>query len=222
MNIFKVFRPQVLESWHSFCADFNMQPTSFYESVEKELTARKIPALDMSRVEWLEGGALSAKRLYLRLTREKWVFDICAAPFGTGFFFSYRFTELPLQIIPLLVLALVVLVIGAVFAKVLGFFFGFLVYAFVLVLFSWCLKNLPRFQLPDLDSFMIRVPGLGDIYERFLRNDSYYREDTRLMYLATVPAVVKKLSEDATLANGVKQPSGKSGVPVLKELSDVV
>lgn len=46
-------------------------------------------------MEFSEGGLLSVKRDYLRLMRERLVFDICAAAFGTGYFFSFRFIEFP-------------------------------------------------------------------------------------------------------------------------------
>ena len=35
----------------------------------------------------------SAKREYLRMQRGKYAFDICAAPFGNGFFVSWWFTS---------------------------------------------------------------------------------------------------------------------------------
>src|ERR1700742_4844259 len=96
----KSFRPEVLEKWHSFFDNFQTSSTEFYGMIEEELKARKIPGLTMSQVKWKEGGVLSDERLYLRLVRERWVFDICAAPFGRGDFFSSRFTELPIKISP--------------------------------------------------------------------------------------------------------------------------
>lgn len=35
----------------------------------------------------------SAKREYLRVRRKEHLFDVCAAPFGTGFFFSWWLGE---------------------------------------------------------------------------------------------------------------------------------
>jgi len=41
-------------------------------------------------VEWPEGGLVSPNREYLRIEVRGFRFDICAAPFGTGYSFSRR------------------------------------------------------------------------------------------------------------------------------------
>src|SRR5208282_564418 len=45
----------------------------FYARVEKALAARQIPDASVTRVDWKEGGPLSAKREYLRVQRERFV-----------------------------------------------------------------------------------------------------------------------------------------------------
>ncbi len=60
-----------------------------------ELAARRLQQLKTSRVEYHEGEVLSDKRIYLRLARERYSFDVCAAPFGEGYFFSLRFVQVP-------------------------------------------------------------------------------------------------------------------------------
>src|SRR5580658_2564985 len=82
----------------------------FYTRVEKALAARQIPDASVTRVDWKEGGLLSARREYLRVQRERFVFDVCAAPFGTGFFVSVWCAERPLR---LGLLAWTALVIGS-------------------------------------------------------------------------------------------------------------
>ena len=49
--------------------------------------------------EFLGAGSrlASANRQYLRMHRGKHAFDICAAPFGNGFFVSWWLTEPPLR-----------------------------------------------------------------------------------------------------------------------------
>jgi hypothetical protein len=54
---------------------------------------REIPGATTSKVLWSEAGALSADREYFRVTRGRLVFDVCAAPFGKGFFFSWWLAE---------------------------------------------------------------------------------------------------------------------------------
>src|SRR6267142_224183 len=123
MGVF--FRPKkadVLDHWYSLVPGFTAATEDFYEAVEKELKERQIPSLQMRRVEFSEGGLISGRREYLRMTRERLVFDICAAPFGTAYFFSCRFAEIPsvIKLWQLAVLATALLVVVGVVWKFAG------------------------------------------------------------------------------------------------------
>jgi hypothetical protein len=85
---------EVLSNWRAFHPNFNISALEFYKEVEKALTARKYPDIKIDTVSYNEGGLLSAKRVYLRVRRENLVFDICAAPFGVDYLFSWWFAEL--------------------------------------------------------------------------------------------------------------------------------
>src|SRR5438552_3098525 len=125
-RFFKAKTADVLSHWYAPVPNFNTSTQEFYTVVEKEITESKVPDLTISRVEFSEEGLLSAKRQYLRMTRERLVFDICAAPFGTGYFFSCRFGEVPpvVQLWQLLALfgalGFGALVSFLVFAKIFG------------------------------------------------------------------------------------------------------
>src|SRR5439155_26975203 len=86
---------EILDHWIAFLDNFSFSPQEFYDAIEKELQARKIPSLEISREEFAEGGLLSDRRMYLRLFRERLALYTCAAPFGTGYFFSCRPVYLP-------------------------------------------------------------------------------------------------------------------------------
>src|SRR5206468_1423098 len=148
----------------------------FYQMIEKELTARKVPGLEISRVEWSEGGLLSDKREYLRLRRERLVFDICAAPFGTSYFFSFRFVELPLGIKPL---ELIIFLIGVSIAFVilmhlLGIILGFIALLAIVVGGIYVMGNSVALGLKDLDATLMKTPVIGPLYEVFIRKETYY------------------------------------------------
>jgi hypothetical protein len=81
-------RARVYAKWHHLFPGARFSPLDYYAAVEETITRRQIPELKMSRVTWKEGGMLSAQREYLRIERRQYVFDLCAAPFGTDFFFS--------------------------------------------------------------------------------------------------------------------------------------
>ena len=95
---FKSKKDEVLNHWISFADNFTLPSQEFYKSLEKELTDRNVPGLTISQVEYAEGGLLSEQRIYLRLIRERLAFDACAAPFGTGYFFSCRTVYSPVVV----------------------------------------------------------------------------------------------------------------------------
>jgi hypothetical protein len=71
---------------HAFNFKFSSQ--RFYELVEEAVESRKMPDVEFSRVFNRETGITSPEREYLRIEQKEFVFDICAAPYGTGFFVS--------------------------------------------------------------------------------------------------------------------------------------
>jgi hypothetical protein len=81
--------------WSTLIENLQASPKEFFASVEKQIDRRRVPAMEYSRVDWKEGGLFSAEREYLRVSRERNVLaDICAAPYGTGFFVSWWLAEL--------------------------------------------------------------------------------------------------------------------------------
>src|SRR6185436_5960193 len=73
------------------------------------------------------------------------------------------------------------------------------------LLFSiWMMRNAVGSAVKDLDATLLKIPVLGSFYERFIRRETPYREDTRLMYLQTVPVVVKEIVEAITASKGIK------------------
>lgn len=225
-------QPEVLSHWFSLVDNFQYSSQSFYASIEEELRTRQTPGLMISRVEHREGGALSHKRIYLRLARERFAFDLCAAPFGQTFFFSLRFMEVPRGgwlriIIPFLLVALVYEAETLATAAMRQYIFWGLGIAVVAGFLAWALATKPsesrrlsdgvKSVWPDLDTFLIRLPGIGALYES-IRKDTYYREDTRLMYLNLVSDIVKKKVEEVTAAKGVKLVRSYERSPILGEL----
>lgn len=83
----------VLSHWYKLTEGLEASPLEFYAAVETALQVRRLPDIRTSRVEFSEGGILSAKREYLRVGRKEHTFDVCAAPFGTGFFVSWWLAE---------------------------------------------------------------------------------------------------------------------------------
>ncbi|MFM2293630.1 MAG: hypothetical protein RLZZ350_43 [Verrucomicrobiota bacterium] len=211
---------EVLNHWIASADDFALPPEEFYTAAEQAIAALKIPGLEISRKEYAEGGLLSDNRVYFRLIRERLAFDVCAAPFGTRYFFSCRTVYSPV----VLKLWHVLMVIG----WLAGIFYGLTKYlslemagialgSLVLAL-GLMFRNVVAAGLNDIDSLLLKIPALGPIYEHFFRKDTYYRQDTRLMYLDTVPAVIQGLADHFTGTKGVKLVRQYQIAPILGEL----
>lgn len=85
----------ILSHWYNLIEGLQDSSQRFYSSLEEAVKRRQIPDVDISRVDYREGGMFSAKREYLQVRRREHVFDVCAAPFGTGFFVSWWLGEIP-------------------------------------------------------------------------------------------------------------------------------
>jgi hypothetical protein len=217
---FKSKKGEVLNHWIAFADGLSLSPQEFYAAVEKELATRKIPSMEMSRVEFAEGGFLSDKRLYLRMLRERLAFDTCAAPFGTGYFFSCRAVYIPpeVQLWHLLVICWLFSVIFGLLFLLLGFSYACTAFVALLIALAQVFRNTIALGLADLDTALIKTPVLGPMYEKWFRKETYYRLDTRLVYLEIVPKLIKELAEEATAAKGVKLVPQYESAPVLGEL----
>lgn len=221
--MFKGFEKQqadVIDHWYALVPSFNTSGKEFYAAIETELKDRQVPGLEIFHVDFAEGGVLSQKREYLRMTRERLVFDICAAPFGTAHFFSCRFAEIPAvirlwQLLVVLVGAFLSIVLAVRF---LGLILGPVALMAGFIFLVYALRNAVGLGLKNLDATLIKSPVFGPIYENWFRKDTYYRHDTRLMYCDTVNAVVKAKVEETTGAKGIKLIRFNEYSPILSEL----
>lgn len=83
----------VISHWYHLTEGLQTSPLEFYGAVEQAIATRQVPDVKTLRVDWREGGVLSAKREYLRVRRKDLIFDVCGAPFGNAFFVSWWLGE---------------------------------------------------------------------------------------------------------------------------------
>jgi hypothetical protein len=76
-------------NWSHLFPDMQIDPEEFYKLVEDILTEWKIPNVKTGRRTLKQGGVLSHQRVYLEIECGDYVYHVCAAPWGTGFFFSW-------------------------------------------------------------------------------------------------------------------------------------
>ena len=86
---------EVFSHWFQMIEGLAVTPSDFYSNVETQIRSHKIPDVKIEQVTCKEGGTLSAKRIYLRVTRKGKIFDICGAPYGSGFFVSWWLGDRP-------------------------------------------------------------------------------------------------------------------------------
>ena len=193
-------RMRVISNWSTLVEDFNASAKRFYDEVEQAAARRQIPQLNASRVTWAESGVLSAEREYLRLERGTYRFDICAAPFGTGYFFSWWFTvRLPSPIFAMIFMAIAI--VGSWFA--LG-----LIKTGCLIPLGWLFIGLlVRLRAPVADYFLA-VPILGWVWEKIFRPTTFYEIDTQTMYRTAVDSAVQEVIKQTTNIQGIRQMGG--------------
>lgn len=97
-----------IDRWHRQFEDLQTSSDIFYEKIENILEEKSYPDVAVSRITLAQMGLLSSRREYLRITRDQYIFDICAAPFGRDFYVSWwlamniSFIEQVLLSIPLI------------------------------------------------------------------------------------------------------------------------
>jgi hypothetical protein len=79
----------ILSNWHHLFDGAQFSSQEIYTKIEEGLKARKIASVQIRRTNLSEGGMFSSNREYLRINRNDIFYDICASPFGTGFFVSW-------------------------------------------------------------------------------------------------------------------------------------
>lgn len=179
---------EVIEYWSDLIPDFNGSSSEVYGIIEEIVKQREVPGLECTREFWHEGGAVSAKREYLRFAHERQCHEICGAQFGTGFFISYRVTTDPLILDPLgiLLLLLAIAALLGVLVSLFGLEWGAITLVLLLCTAAFVMRTAVARGLGDLDRVFMKTPLLGPLYELFLRPMTYYRIDSAEMYQKAV------------------------------------
>ncbi len=212
-------KTDILAHWYTLLGDMQASGLEFYKSVEANVAKRQVPEAKSSRVEFKEGGVLTAKREYLRVTRGKLVFDICAAPYGTGFFISWWMGRPIPKLNPLILLgaALGSVVVLALLVYRIGFFLGPLIFLAAIPTGMWFLAYLADEGQVD-DDWMFAIPILGLIYAKYFAPDTYYKMDTAQMFQESVRAAVLEAVDGLTTAKGHRALTELERKPILRGL----
>lgn len=208
---------RVISHWYTLIDNFQASPKEFYAAVEAAVAERQIPEAETSRVDWHEGGILSARREYLRVMRGRLMFDICGAPFGRGFFFSWWLAEprSPLGPLALLIFILYCIFGIAISFKLFGFFFGFFFAVIGLPTLFWLFVKFMSTTREGWDDPLVAMPLFGPLYERLFRPRTYYKMDTALMFQEAVRQSVHEVIDNLTKAKGIRALSEAERKPIM-------
>ncbi len=212
----------VISNWHTLVDGFNTSSLDFYNAVEEAVKAREVPEAAFSLVEFKEGGFASARREYLRVERGNVAFDIGAAPYGNGFFFSWWLTRLGPKHPFLYVLAFLVAVfflppiLAYPFRDSCGYFF------IVPVMFVGVIAGLAflaRKEIFGPEEHILAIPILGWIYEKIFNPNTYYALDTALMFQESIRRAVNDVMDGLMSGQGLRALTEDQKKPTIRDLS---
>lgn len=206
LGIIRKRKPYIHAHWYVPLMDTESDPEKFYQAVEDELATRKVPGLSVERIVFGEGGFLDGNRTYLRLKRERVALDLCSAPFGTSWWFSCRTAELPRVLYGWEILLTLAGFAGfyALYWQLFGLTIGSIAFGSSLI-FLILIFVTARFWT-GLDEFLLYLPVVGALYERFGRKETYHRQDQRLMFASIVNSLVRSKVTEFCKAAGVEDP----------------
>lgn len=215
-GIWRRKKPEVIEYWYAPVENAEFSSQDFYRDIEAVVKEKRLPGLEPSRIEFAEGGLLSARREYLRFRRERLVFDICSAPFGNEWFFSCRFSEIKVSLLVWEILSILAAFWGLAlfYIGLFGLFVGLAIFLLAITGLLLLLRNAGNAISRDFDAWMLAVPVLGALYE-LVRRETYYRIDTRVMFLHVIDRIVRAKVEEVTAAKGIQQVKFKDATPDL-------
>ena len=212
--------PNVLGHWSTLVENFQASPQQFYDSLKTALARRQMPDVAGSTtVEHREGGLGSTKRQYVRIARRELRVDVCGAPFGTGFFFSW-WTVGPggLRGVIYLAVLFAALVFGGwavihKFHALLGI--PMIIVGLPLVLLA--LGALVRWRILGPEHAVLAMPFLGPLYGRIFLPETYFNLDTASMFQTAVHAAVLEVVDAMTKERGLRALSDEQRKPQMRE-----
>lgn len=204
----------VISHWHHSVEDLSSSSLDFYVALESALKGKEAP-VRTERIELGEGGILSAKRTYLRVSYERFVFDIGAAPFGKDFLFSWWLGRRVLEFGGVLGCGVLIGLPVVLFIcfQIAGAFVGFVLFAALLIGILMYMQNGGMIGDATLGDIMLTVPILGPLYLRFFKSVTYYSEDTRIMFEETVHRVVLDVVAGILTLNSMRPLTPEETIP---------
>ena len=199
-------KAEVYSHWGTVTPGIHFSTQEFYKELEAAIQTKQWPGVEILRVDYTEAGLLSHTRQYFRVIRQRHLFDVCAATFGTDYFFTLREAEIPCvtTLRDVVAVMLGLMVIALTFIQMMGFLFGMFAFVFLFILGIWFLFNVLKMGLSKVDAALVKIPVLGVVYDRYFRSDTYFQQDSRTVFLQCISELVKQQVDATTAAKGLK------------------
>jgi hypothetical protein len=199
-------KADVFRHWGSVTPDMHFSSQEIYTKIEHAIHAKQWPGIQLTRIHYSEAGGFSYKREYLRIIRQRHLFDLCAATFGKDYFFSLREGEIPavvtVRVLLLFLLGCFVFVNAAL--DIFGFILGPFLIFFLMFFAVWFCFNVLKLGMTKVDAALTQLPVIGAVYEAWFRRQTYFQEDSRLLFHQSVELLVKEIIEEETSSKGLK------------------
>ena len=210
--------------WSQLVEDFQTSSKEFYEQVEVCLKARRIPFHQTRRTIWSEGGLLEGEREYLQVEGQHHLIDICAAPYGTGYFFSTRLRPRKASHLWLwwLIFAIGTLALWGLLGRLLAvaspdvsatpfqlmlqvLMRGPVVLIPASLLLILCIVALgAKAGKFEAEAAVLETPGVSWVYRVVFAPQTYYRQDTAVMFVTAVEGAVRSCIAQTTSRKGLR------------------
>ena len=206
--------------WCNLFDECVYSPRDFYALVEKNLDRRQVPDLLRDHINLHEGTVFSKRRLYLQMRRERVMAEICAAPFGSGFFVSSRLFDRRKHahfwdyLGVLVALVIITVPVSNRYGPIVGTVFAGSVFTTL-----WSLMRLAMdTSFAWLDDRICSVPCVGPIYETWFHPDTYFRQDQTNMYREAVNRAVREAVGEMSAQKGLRPLTETESRPIMAEL----
>ena len=210
----------VISHWYRLFEDLQESPKQVYQSIEAAIKKRELPDTFITSINLIEGGPLSARREYLRVSRKEHVFDICVALFGKGMFVSWWLSKAQSSkglwiAIAAFIFALILIFLSIdQFGLFLGLFLGIIFLPLIFVILGLLIRE----GTIMIEDSILEVPVLGTLYERFFHPITYFKIDTALMFQESVRCAVLEVIDEITKSKGIRALSESERAPIMNDI----
>ena len=212
----------VVSHWGILLDDFDTSGLDFFQAVQERVEAREVPDVTFQHIDFKESGILSAKRTYLRVRRSNLVFDVGAAPYGRGYFFSWWLVREGPRRAWLYLLGFFLVVFFVPMILVIPFFFlAPFVYPLALILTLFVLGRMAKAGSFGPEENVVALPVIGWFYELLFSPTTYYALDTAAMFQESIRRSVNEALDAVLSEQGMKALSEEQKQLRMRDLADL-